>query len=174
MQRKSFGESSTLGNALTVETRGRQKNRGSHGKSKDQTRSKSKSKMVCCHYGKSGHANKEFWELQENKKQHEENKEANLETGNVCQDALILSLHNITKSWILDSGASFHATPHRHYFVDYVQGDFGHVFLSDDEPYNIVGKGSVQVKMQNGNTWLLKNVSAYIKMKFDINGAVGK
>ncbi|KAH9299655.1 hypothetical protein KI387_031337, partial [Taxus chinensis] len=54
--------------------------------------------------------------------------------------------------------ASFHATPHRHYFVDYVQGDFGHIFLGDDEPCSIVGKGSVQVKMQNGNTWLLKDV----------------
>ncbi|KAH9297781.1 hypothetical protein KI387_029463, partial [Taxus chinensis] len=35
MRRKSSGESFTSGNALTVESRGRQKNRGSHGKSKD-------------------------------------------------------------------------------------------------------------------------------------------
>lgn len=29
---------------------------------------------------------------------------------------------------------------HRHYFVDYVQGNFGHVFLGDDEHCSIVGK----------------------------------
>ncbi|KAH9300969.1 hypothetical protein KI387_012552, partial [Taxus chinensis] len=35
--------------------------------------------------------------------------------------------------------------------------DFGHVYLGDDEPCSIVGKGCVQVKMYNGNTWLLKD-----------------
>ncbi|KAH9300096.1 hypothetical protein KI387_011679, partial [Taxus chinensis] len=45
MQRKSSGESSTSANDLTVETRGRQKNKGNHGKSKDRARSKSKSKI---------------------------------------------------------------------------------------------------------------------------------
>ncbi|KAH9299887.1 hypothetical protein KI387_044110 [Taxus chinensis] len=143
MWRKRSGESSTSGNALTVETRGRQKNRGNRGKSKDRERSKSKNKIVCWNCGNPGHAKKDCWELRDKKKQQEENKEENVEMGNVCQDALILSLHNITESWVLDSGASFHASPHRHYFVDYVQGDFGHVFLRDDEPCNIVGKGSV-------------------------------
>ena len=140
MRRKISGESSTSGNALTVETRGRQKNRGNRGKSKDRARSKSKNKIVCRNCGKSRHAKKDFWELRDKKKQQEENKEANVASGNVCHDALILSLHNITESWVLDSGASFHASPHRHYFVDYVQGDFGHVFLGDDEPCSIVEK----------------------------------
>jgi hypothetical protein len=43
----------------------------------------------------------------------------------VLQDSLIISLDNITKSWVVDLGASFHATPHTKYFQDYVQGDFG-------------------------------------------------
>jgi hypothetical protein len=30
--------------------------------------------------------------------------------------ALILSVDNISKSWVVDSGASFHATPHRTHF----------------------------------------------------------
>lgn len=111
MRRKNFSESSTSGNALTVETRGRQKNRGSRGKSKDRARSKSKSKIVCWHYGKSRHAKKDYCELWDKKKQHEENKEANVAMSNVCQDALILSMHNISESWVLDSGASFHASP---------------------------------------------------------------
>ena len=40
---------------------------------------------------------------------------ANVE-GKVEQDALILSLDNVQESWVIDSGASFHATPHRKYF----------------------------------------------------------
>jgi hypothetical protein len=52
------------------------------------------------------------------------NQEANV-TGDVLQDALILSVENISESWVVDSGASFHATPHRKYFLDYVQVDFG-------------------------------------------------
>ena len=56
----------------------------------------------------------------------------------MLQDALILALDNISDYWVVDSGASCHATPHRKFFYDYVQGDFGHVLLGDDEPCKIV------------------------------------
>jgi hypothetical protein len=51
--------------------------------------------------------------------QHERNKEVNV-IGDVLQDDLILSVDNIYESWVVDSGASFHATPHRKHFLDYV------------------------------------------------------
>ena len=51
------------------------------------------------------------------------------------EDAFLLSLESIDDSWVLDFGASFYATPHRGYFIDYVQGDFGIVYLGDNEPY---------------------------------------
>ncbi|KAH9294173.1 hypothetical protein KI387_040625 [Taxus chinensis] len=158
MRRKSTGESS--GNALSVENRGRQKEKekgpGHRGKSK-KGRSKSRRRMVCWNCGKAGHAKKDCWSLKSGKDQQEGSKEENI-AGDVLQDALILSLDSKLESWVLDSGASFHATPHRQYFQDYVQGNFGQVYLGDDEPCNIVGKGSVHVKLQNGNTWVLKNV----------------
>jgi hypothetical protein len=74
-----------------------------------------------------------------------EKSEANV-TGDVLQDALILSVDNISESWVVDSGASFHATPHRKHFLDYVQGDFGQVHLGDDAPCKIVGMGKVKIK----------------------------
>ncbi|KAH9316085.1 hypothetical protein KI387_024712, partial [Taxus chinensis] len=80
MQRKNSRESSTSGNALTVETRGRQKNRGNCGKSKDQARLKSKNKIICWNCGNPRHAKKDCWELRDKKKQQEENKEANVAT----------------------------------------------------------------------------------------------
>jgi hypothetical protein len=52
----------------------------------------------------------------------------------VLQDALILSVDNISESWVVDSGASCHATPLRKHFLDYVQGDFGQVHLGYDKP----------------------------------------
>jgi hypothetical protein len=76
----------------------------------------------------------------------------------VLQDSLILSVDNISESWVVDSGASFHATPHRKHFLDYVQGDFGQVHLGDDAPCKIVGMGKVKIKQRNGNQWLLKEV----------------
>ena len=73
-------------------------------------------------------------------------------------DALILALDNTSDYWVVDSGASRHATPHRKFFHDYVNHDFGHVLLGDAEPCKIVGKGKVQIKLNNGNDWLLKDV----------------
>jgi hypothetical protein len=89
--------------------------------------------------------------------QQEKNQEANV-TCDVLQDALILYVDNIYESWVVYSGASFHATPHRKHFLDYVQGDFGQVHLGDDIPCKIVGMSKVQIKQKNGNQWLLKEV----------------
>ncbi|KAH9300895.1 hypothetical protein KI387_012478, partial [Taxus chinensis] len=51
------------------------------GKSKDRARSKSKSKIVYGIVERSGHAKKDCWELQDKKKQQEENKEVNVVMG---------------------------------------------------------------------------------------------
>ena len=51
------------------------------------------------------------------------------------EDALLLSLESIDDSWVLDYGASFRTTPNKGYFIDYVQGDFGLIYLGDNEPY---------------------------------------
>ena len=66
------------------------------------------------------------------------------------EDAFLLSLENVDDSWVLDSSASFHATPHRGYFIDYVQGDFGLVYLGDNEPYQIIGKGKLRLSCRMG------------------------
>ena len=74
------------------------------------------------------------------------------------EDALLLSLESVGDSWVLDSGASLHATPQRGYFIDYVEGDFRLVYLGANEPCQIVGKGIIKIKLQNGNHWLLHEV----------------
>jgi hypothetical protein len=76
----------------------------------------------------------------------------------VLQYSLILYVDNIFESWVVYSWSSFHATPHRKHFLDYVQGDFGQVHLGDDAPCKVVGMGKVQINKNNGNQWLLKEV----------------
>ena len=78
---------------------------------------------------------------------------------------MILALDNTSDYWVVDSGDSLHATPHRKFFHDYVQGDFRHVLLGDDEPCKIVGKGKVRIKLNNGSEWLLKDVRHIPSMK---------
>ena len=81
---------------------------------------------------------------------------------------MILSLENIIDSWVVDSGASFHATPDRKHFHDYVQGYFGQVRLGDDKPCKIIGRGTIFIKQQNGNKWLLKEVRHVPDLKKNI------
>lgn len=83
-------------------------------------------------------------------------------TGVVLQDYLILSLENITNSWMVDLVDLFHATP---YFQYYVQGDFGQVYLGNDKPCNIIRNGKVHIKLQNGNKWLLKEVKHVLDLR---------
>jgi hypothetical protein len=160
MRRKSTDETSS--NALNMENKGRQKDRGkgsrNHGNSR---KGKSKSRLgniECWNCWKKGHLKKNCRAPKKQRDgQQEKNEEANV-IGDVLQDALILSVDNIYESWVVDSGASFHATPHRKHFLDYVQGDFGQVQLGDDAPCKIVGMGKVKIKQKNGNQRLLKEV----------------
>jgi hypothetical protein len=108
-----------------MENRGRQKDRGKGSGNRGNSRKgRSKSrlgKIECWNCGKKGHLKKDYRAPKKQRDgQQERNQEANV-TGDVLQDALILSVDNISESWVVDSGASFHATPHRKHFLDYVQ-----------------------------------------------------
>ena len=122
MRRKSSGERS--GYALSAESRGRrmemEKSSRYHSKL-GRDKSMSRSGIVCWKCGKKGHLKKDYRSRKGKRgdAQQENNHEANV-TGDVLQDDLILSLENVTDSWVVDSGASFHATPDKKYFHDYV------------------------------------------------------
>jgi hypothetical protein len=136
MRRKITGEIS--GNALNMENRGRQRDRrkglGICGNSR-KGRSKSRlGKIECWNCGKKGYLKKDCKDPKKQRDgQQERNHEANV-TCDVLQYALILYVDNFYESWVVDSGDSFHATPHRKHFLYYVQGDFGQVHLGDDAP----------------------------------------
>jgi hypothetical protein len=127
MRRKSTSETSS--NALNMENRGRQKDRGKGSENHENSRKgRSKSrlgKIECWNCGKKGHLKKDCRDPRKQRdRQQEKNQEANV-IGDMLQYSLIHYVDNIFESWVVDSGASFHVTPHRKHFLDYVQGDFG-------------------------------------------------
>ena len=75
-----------------------------------------------------------------------------------ASDAMIRNINSPIESWILDSGASFHATPCQEIMENYVSGDFGKVHLADDETLKIVGTGDIRLKLPNQTTWKLRGV----------------
>jgi hypothetical protein len=125
--------------------RERQKDRGKGSRNRGNSRKgRSKSRLVkidCWNCGKKGHLKKYCRAPKKQRDgQREKNQKENV-TGDVLQYALILYIDDIYESWVVDLGASFHATPHRKNFLYYVQGDFGQVHLGDDAPCKIVGMG---------------------------------
>ena len=61
------------------------------------------------------------------------------------------------ESWLIDSGESFHFTPHREWFCEYEKYD-GDVFLGDDRKSRIVRHGKVKLKLQGGRIRTLLSV----------------
>ena len=116
-------------------------NSGNCGKSKGKS-SQSRGPRDCWYCGKLWNKKKGYYTRKKNEGDKPKgNKEANVVSKKFEGDALLLSLESLDDLWVLDSGASFHATPHRGYFLYYVQGNFGLVYLGRNEPYQIVGKG---------------------------------
>ncbi|WVZ16376.1 hypothetical protein V8G54_009358 [Vigna mungo] len=161
IRRKESGESSTS-SVLHTESRGRSSNKGyGRGRSKER-RSNSKnhrsfqnSKTIeCWNCGKVGHYKNQCKSARKN---HEDKAEANVASTSGGEDALICSLENKEESWVLDSGASFHATSQKEFFENYVPGNLGKVYLGNEQSCEIAGKGVVKIKL-NGSVWELKNV----------------
>jgi hypothetical protein len=60
--------------------------------------------------------------------------------------------------WLIDSGASYHMTPHMEWFFEYEIYDGGDVFLGDDSKTNILGCGRVKLLLKYGRIRTLPRV----------------
>ena len=118
----------TSGSALNAKSWGRMTERGSnygnHGKSRGKSkrrRSQLRGLNDYWYYGKLGHKKKDCWNQKKNEGDKlDGDKEANVVSNKSDEDALLLSLESVDDSWVLDYNSSFHATPHRDHFIDYV------------------------------------------------------
>ena len=139
IRRRETGEATTS-SVLHTESRGRNSTRNGRGKSNFRGRSKdrrSKSRnpsnnskaIECWNCGKTGHYKNQCKSAQREK---ETKAEVNVTSTSGGDDALICSLESKEESWVLDSGASFHATSQKEFFEKYTPGNLGYVYLGDD------------------------------------------
>jgi len=68
------------------------------------------------------------------------------------------STHVDHETWLIDSGASFHFTPHREWFYEYEKYDGGDVLLADDRKAIIIKRGKLKLKLQGGRNRILLGV----------------
>ena len=79
-------------------------------------------------------------------------------TSKVKPSVLVATNDIIVQEWIMDSGASFHVTPHREWFTRYDAKRTGRVRLRNNFACDIKGIGDIKLKFQSGATYLLKDV----------------
>jgi hypothetical protein len=68
------------------------------------------------------------------------------------------STHVDHEAWLIDSGASFHMTPHREWFCKYEKYDGSNVFLGNDSTTRIKGRGRVKLRLIDGRIRKLPSV----------------
>jgi hypothetical protein len=163
MRRKNMEGHST--DALFARGRSHERNRSnfSSGRSKSKGRSKSPGKFrrVCWRCGKEGHYKKQCRSKVEKKKGSEESSSTEEKTSKEEGGDVYLassSTHADHEAWLIDSGASFHMTPHREWFCEYEKYDGGNVFLGNDSTTRIIGKGRVKLRLIDGRIRTLPGV----------------
>ena len=171
-RRKS--SSPEISQVFVAETRGRSKSRGPN---KDRGRSASRSRTRfngrCHNCNLFGHMMKDCKRSKNNKKDGKDGSTYQMkeDTSNTAatmsqQVYELLSIEGECLhadedkgiSWVVDSGASFHATTHSEFFTTYKAGDFGKVKMGNDSYCNISGIGDVLFETDLGNKLLLKDV----------------
>ena len=163
---------------LTV--RGRDEQRiGGQGRNKSKTRSKSRFKRPgVCHYCKKpGHWKNECRLLQSKKEKEQKNKGtisdsasvavSSADHSSVADDAVFTAACSISQpdTWIVDSGASFHMTPHKEWFTSFRSCDGGSVLLGDDAICKVQGIGIVQIKSHANTVVTLDDVRYVPQLK---------
>eukprot|EP00253_Pinus_taeda_P035574 PITA_35574 len=165
MRRKNMDNQN--GDALSVRGRSqnRNKNKSSSGRSKSRGRSKSPgkpTKVVCWKCRKEGHFRRECKSKAPDKgKGSDDAPSAEAKTtSDEGWDVYLASssTHVDHEAWLIDSGASFHFTPHREWFCEYEKYDGGDVFLEDDRKARIIGRGKVKLELQGGRVRTLPGV----------------
>jgi hypothetical protein len=68
------------------------------------------------------------------------------------------STHAYHEAWLVESGASFHMTPHKECLCEYERYDEGNVFLEDGSTTKIIGLGKFKLRLIDGRIRKLPGV----------------
>jgi hypothetical protein len=133
-------------------------------RSKSTGRSKSPGKYLrkCWKRGKTGHYKKDCKSKKvekpkgSNSTSFTEAKTSTEEGGDAYLQST--STHADRGVWLIDSGASYHMTPHREWFSGYEKYDGGDAFLGDESTTKILGRGRVKLLLKDGRIRTLHGV----------------
>ncbi|KAE8688623.1 hypothetical protein F3Y22_tig00110962pilonHSYRG00058 [Hibiscus syriacus] len=127
-----------------------------HGRSK----SRSKKNLKCYNCGKKGHLKKDCWSL--NKNSNPQGNTANtLDDGDaLCCEAstTVKGRKRFADIWLIDSGATYHMTSRREWFHHYEPVSGGSVYSCNDHALEIVGVGTIKLKMYDGTIKVVRDV----------------
>jgi hypothetical protein len=164
MRRKSMDGHNTDALFVRGHTQDRNPGKPSGWRSKSTGRSKSPGKSLrkCWKCGKTGHYKKDCKSKKVEKPKGSDStsstevKTSTEEGGDVYLAST--STHADHGVWLIDSGASYHMTPHREWFSEYEKYDGGDVFLGDDSTTKILGRGRVKLLLNDGRIRTLPGV----------------
>jgi len=140
-----------------IETRGRNESYGRN-KSKVKGRCQSRTRIICHYCSKEGHKRFECKFLKKDQKVEivhsdlfdPKKKDCTPTTTVVVDnDSLLIGEKNYQNvaygdcSWIVNSGASFHVSPHKDFFSNYEKSDYGTVKMGNHITSKIVGIGDI-------------------------------
>ena len=154
--------------ALVVRGRSKDKKKQeSRGKSRSKSRGHSVKDLEYYHCGKKGHLKRDYRTYKQEKgkeKAKEEKPKSSVkieeinavsgDEGDILLNSSLDAAHMVTiddivlHDSILDSGASFHVTPHKEWFTNYDAKRIDRVCLGNDYVCEIMGLGDVQLKFQ--------------------------
>ncbi|KAJ4721123.1 Retrovirus-related Pol polyprotein from transposon TNT 1-94 [Melia azedarach] len=167
-RRKSQGSSQS--DILVTEKRGRSKSRGPKNRDKSKSKTNKFANVECYYCGLKGHIKKYCRQLKRDNKKDKGKEKKNDDSSDddrvatITDDFLIMYDDDVVNlmchetSWVIDSGASIHATSRKEFFTSYTSGDFGDVKMGNNGLAKAIGMRDVLLETNNGTMLLLKNV----------------
>lgn len=150
-RRSSSGSSSELLNV----GRGRKNNRDSRSRNKNRSQSRARGDVTCGNCKEVGHFRNQC---------PNEKKEVKAAVAHSDDDVLICRVESSVDSWVMDSGASFHAPHSSEALRNLKEGDFGKVRLANDEVLDVTSMGDLDQKTTVGSR-TLKDVRVIPSLK---------
>ena len=74
-------------------------------------------------------------------------------------------------SWVIDNGASIHATSRQEFFTTYTLGNFGSIKMGNDGMASVIGMRDVCLKTSNGTRLVLKGVKLVSNIRLNLISA---